>query len=121
MPRAKNAPSAPNSPAAVAFSARLAATLGPLGLEDARAAEFLGVPVPTFRKWRAGTRAPSAAAVRLIDVFDIVRTFAPGLFEGMVPKSVATSDKERVSQKRPGTPARRKSVASPDKAGVTQS
>lgn len=102
------------------FAAQLRALLARLNLDEPRAAQYLGVPVFTLRKWCSGERQPGAAVVRLLEVLGFLEAMAPALHEALIPKSVATSDKERVSQKRPGTPARRKSVASPDKAGVTQ-
>ena len=54
-------------------------------LDDTRAAALLGVPVYTLKKWTTGTRAPSAAAVRLVDVLNVVETFAPAIFDGLLP------------------------------------
>lgn len=107
-------------PAPGTFAAQLRALLARLNLDEPRAAEYLGVPVFTLRKWTTGERQPGAAVVRLLEVLGFLEAMVPALHEALIPKSVATSDKERVSQKRPGAPARRKSVASPDKAGVTQ-
>lgn len=101
-------------PAPDTFAARLRATLARLNLDEPRAAEYLGVPVFTLRKWATGERQPGAAVARLLDVLGMVEAMVPGLHAALIPKSVATSDKERVSQKRPGTSARRKIVASPD-------
>lgn len=103
-----------------AHASDFAALRDRLGFTIDQASEYLGVPVPTYKKWESGEREPSASVLRLVHVLGFMEAMAPALHEALIPKSVATSDKERVSQKRPGTPARRKSVASPDKAGVTQ-
>jgi len=67
------------------FAAALAALMTQHHLTEAQGAGLLGVPVFTLRKWRAGTRAPSAAAVRLVDVLGLVAVMAPALLEGMIP------------------------------------
>lgn len=85
MPRQKIAPVAPSNPAAAQFAARVTDTLARLALDDARGAEYLGVPVPTLRKWRAGVRAPSAAVIRLLDVLGTVEALAPALHASFLP------------------------------------
>jgi hypothetical protein len=78
------------------FVAALAALMTRHQLTEVQAAALLGVPVFTLRKWRTGTRAPSAAAVRLVEVLDLVAVLAPALIEGMIPAPAP------VSTKRPG-------------------
>lgn len=56
-----------------------------LGLDEARAAAYLGVPVFTFRKWATGTRKPAASAVRLLEVLGMIEALAPALHAGLVP------------------------------------
>lgn len=76
------------------FVAALAALVTRHQLTEGQTAALLGVPVFTLRKWRTGTRAPNAAAVRLVEVLDLVAVLAPALIEGMIPSPVST--------KRPG-------------------
>lgn len=88
------APSAPEAPAATltpagAFAATLGAFVARRGLDENRAAGLLGVPVFTLRKWIAGTRAPSAAAVRLLDVLVTLDTLAPALLDALTPPATA--------------------------------
>lgn len=67
------------------FVATLAALTQRHQLTEAQVAGLLGVPVFTLRKWQAGTRAPSAAAVRLLDVVCTLETLAPGLLAALIP------------------------------------
>lgn len=110
MPRQKIAPSAPNSPAAGAFAARVSDTLARLALDDARGAAYLGVPVPTLRKWRAGARAPSAAVIRLLDVLGTIEALAPGLHAALLPEDRVMS--ENPESPKPARRSPRKSVMS---------
>ena len=75
------------------FTAALAALTTRHQLTEQQAAGLLGVPVFTLRKWQAGTRAPSAAAVRLVEVLGTIEAIAPGLFNVMVPDPVAAAPK----------------------------
>lgn len=63
------------------------ATLATLtaGRTDLVAADLVGVPVHTLRKWTNGTRAPSAAAVRLVGVLAMLATLAPDLLAAVSP------------------------------------
>ena len=88
------APSAPEAPAATltpagAFAATLGAFVARRGLDENRAAGLLGVSVFTLRKWTTGTRAPSAAAVRLLDVLVTLDTLAPALLDALTPPASA--------------------------------
>ena len=71
------------------FAQDLAALINRRGLDETRAAGLLGVPVFTLRKWTAGTRAPSAAAVRLLDVLVTLDTLAPALLDALTPPASA--------------------------------
>ena len=71
------------------FAQHLAALIDRRGLDETRAAGLLGVPVFTLRKWTAGTRAPSAAAVRLLDVLVTLDTLAPALLDALTPPASA--------------------------------
>jgi DNA-binding transcriptional regulator YiaG len=67
------------------FMAALAALVARHQLTEAQAAGLMGVPVYTLRKWSNGTRAPNAAAVRLLEVLDMLNAFAPALLAGLIP------------------------------------
>ncbi len=80
-----------------------------LGLDEPRAAQYLGVPVYTLRKWIKGERTPSAAVLRLIEVLGVIEALAPAIHDALVPvahvekvrvKSDAHVDKVRVKPKR---------------------
>lgn len=62
-------------------------------LTEPRAAGLLGVPVPTIRKWLAGTRAPSASAVRLIEILGTLEAIAPAIFDSLLPAPTAPAEK----------------------------
>lgn len=89
----KKAPQNPDfAPALVALTARHQLT-------EAQTAGLLGVPVFTLRKWQAGTRAPSAAAVRLVDVLLTLETMAPALLAALIPEPVAVVPVKRGRRK----------------------
>jgi hypothetical protein len=67
------------------FAARLAGYSARHALDDARTAAALGVPIYTARKWINGTRAPNAAAVRLLDVLETLEALAPALHGSFLP------------------------------------
>jgi len=77
------------------FIAALGALMTRHQLTETQAAGLLGVPVFTLRKWQAGTRAPSAAAVRLVEVLDMLAALAPALLEGMIPAAKPVTTKPR--------------------------
>ena len=77
------------------FVAALAALITRHQLTEAQSAALLGVPVFTLRKWRTGTRAPNAAAVRLVDVLALVAVLAPALLDGLIPAPAAPTPKKR--------------------------
>lgn len=56
-----------------------------LGLDEARAAQYLGVPVFTLRKWTTGTRTPSASAMRLLEVLGMIEALAPAIHQSLIP------------------------------------
>ena len=63
-----------------------AAMMSRLSLDEPRAAQYLGVPVFTLRKWLSGTRTPSASVLRLVEVLGIVEALAPGLHASLLPE-----------------------------------
>ena len=77
------------------FVAALAALTERHQLTEHQAAGLLGVPVFTLRKWCAGTRAPSAAAIRLVEVLDMLGALAPALLAGLIPEAVAVTPAKR--------------------------
>ena len=56
-----------------------------LGLSQQSAADYLGVTIHAYRKWRNGTRAPESSALRLIEVLGMVEALAPALHAAMLP------------------------------------
>jgi hypothetical protein len=77
------------------FVAALAALITRHQLTETQCAGLLGVPVFTLRKWRTGSRAPNAAAVRLVDVLALVAVLAPALLDGLIPAPAAPTPKKR--------------------------
>ena len=73
----------------------LAALVNRRQLTEAQTAGLLGVPVFTLRKWQSRTRAPNAAAVRLVEVLNILDTIAPALFNTLVPAPVTPPKRGR--------------------------
>ena len=63
-------------------------TLGGLSarhsLDRVQTAALLGVPVFTLRHWLAGTRNPTASAVRLLAVLCLLETLHPDLLAALV-------------------------------------
>ena len=78
------------------FSADLLALIARRGLSEARAADLLGVPVYTFRKWAAGQRSPSASAVRLLGVLGMLEALAPALLSALEPAPEPVAHVEKV-------------------------
>lgn len=76
---------APAAPALPSFAQDLADLIARRALDEPRAAGLLGVPVFTLRKWTAGTRAPSAAAVRLLEILNTLDVIAPALIDALTP------------------------------------
>ena len=71
------------------FKTDLLAFIDRLALSEARAAGLLGVPVFTLRKWAAGQRAPSAAAVQLLAVLGTLEAIAPDVLAALTPPDAA--------------------------------
>ena len=77
-----------NPPANPDFVAALAALITRRQLTEAQSAALLGVPVFTLRTWCAGTRTPTAAALRLVDVLCMVEVMAPAILDSLTPAPV---------------------------------
>jgi hypothetical protein len=75
------------------FTAALLALMHRRALDEPRAAALLGVPLYTLTKWTAGTRAPSAAAVRLLDVLATLEAIAPAVLDALTPAAVPAAPK----------------------------
>ena len=80
------------------FAARLTGYSARHALDDARTAEALGVPIYTARKWINGTRAPNAAAVRLLDVLETLEALAPALHNAFLPVESSHVKKSRTKR-----------------------
>ncbi len=80
------------------FRSNLDALMNRRALDEPRAAALLGVPVFTLKKWIAGTRAPSASAVRLLDVLGTLDAIAPGVLDALTPDAVPTAPKRPVGR-----------------------
>ena len=72
-------------PAPDTFAARVQGTMHRLNLDEREAADYLGVPVFTLRKWATGERQPGAAVLRLFDVLGMVEALAPALHASFLP------------------------------------
>jgi len=77
------------------YATALLALMHRHGLDETRAAALLGVPVFTLAKWLAGTRAPSAAAVRLVDVLGTLEALAPAIFSAFLPPVSTVTPRKR--------------------------
>ena len=75
------------------FKTDLLAMMERQSLTEARAAGLLGVPVYTLRKWTAGQRAPSAAAVQLLAVLGTIEALAPAVLAALMPAQATTPPK----------------------------
>jgi hypothetical protein len=83
------------------FKTDLLAFTDRLALSEHRAAGLLGVPVFTFRKWAAGQRAPSAAAVHLLAVLGTLEALAPNVLAALTPPPDAAPTKSAGRPKKP--------------------
>ena len=97
MPNTKKTPQRPRvarpDPAPGSFAAQLRALLTRLNLDESRAAEYLGVPVFTLRKWATGERQPGAAVLRLLDVLGMVEAMTPALHASFLPPESRHAEK----------------------------
>lgn len=64
---------------------RIKDTITRLRLTDTQAAQYLGVPVTTFRNWVTGQRAPGAAVMRLLEVLGTIEVMNPVLHAALMP------------------------------------
>jgi DNA-binding transcriptional regulator YiaG len=68
------------------FAEQIKSTIERLQLTDNQAADYLGVPVFTLRKWLTGEREPGAATHKLIEVLGMLEALAPALHESLLPR-----------------------------------
>ena len=95
MTTTKKPRSARPDPAPDTFAARVRDTMRRLNLDETRAADYLGVPVFTLRKWCSGEREPGAAVLRLLDVLGVVEALAPALHTSFLPPESRHVEKSR--------------------------
>jgi transcriptional regulator with XRE-family HTH domain len=72
-----------------------------LALGEAGMSAYLGVPVPTYRKWENGTRTQDASTLRLFAVLGLVEQNAPELHAALIDGAV-TEDKPQSAKKTRG-------------------
>lgn len=85
----------PKTPAAGTVAERVRQTVDRLNLDEARAADYFGVPVFTVRKWCTGEREPGAAVARLLDVLGLVEALTPSLHASFLPPVSTTPPRRR--------------------------
>lgn len=65
---------------------RFKAAQNALGFTQVEMAAYLGISRSTYTNWIQGIRAPSAPALRLLDVLCTVKAFAPGVHACLMPQ-----------------------------------
>jgi hypothetical protein len=88
----------------IKFTADLLALIARQELCETQAAGLLGVPVYTLRKWTSAQRAPSASAVRLLEVLGLLEAVAPALLDALTPAPVAHVEKVQGKRSRRESP-----------------
>lgn len=109
----------PTTPSDNPTPATLAAWQHAAGLSPAGAAQLLGVPVFTYRKWADGTRRPDAAALRLIQLVQLLHALAPDLLAMAAPPGLAADAPppgQDGRQRRRGRPAKAQVPPAPENA-----
>lgn len=84
-----------SNPSKPAQRPEFAALMARLNLDEPRAAQYLGVPVFTFRKWLTGERSPSASVLRLLEVLGMVEALAPALHDSFMPPAQQATPRKR--------------------------
>ena len=69
-------------------SDRLMALRAATGLSETGFAHYLGVPIHTLKKWLSGQRMPTSAALRLIEVLEVLQAIAPGIVQHLIPQGI---------------------------------
>ena len=88
----------------IKFTADLLALMARHNLCETQAAGLLGVPVFTLKKWTSAQRAPSASAVRLLEVLGLLEALAPALLDALTPGPVAHVEKVQGKRSRRESP-----------------
>ena len=88
----------------IKFTADLLALMQRQNLCETQAAGLLGVPVFTLRKWTSAQRAPSASAVRLLEVLGLLEAVAPALLDALTPGPVVHVEKVQGKRSRRTSP-----------------
>tara|TARA_R110000868_G_scaffold112398_2_gene302672 strand:+ start:1186 stop:1476 length:291 start_codon:yes stop_codon:yes gene_type:complete len=88
----------------IKFTADLLALIQRQNLCETQAAGLLGVPVFTLKKWTSAQRAPSASAVRLLEVLGLLEAVAPALLDALTPGPVAHVEKVQGKRSRKESP-----------------
>jgi hypothetical protein len=88
----------------IKFTADLLALMQRQNLCETQAAGLLGVPVFTLKKWTSAQRAPSAAAVRLLEVLGLLEAVAPALLDALTPGPVVHVEKVQGKRSRRESP-----------------
>ena len=88
----------------IKFTADLLALMARQNLCETQAAGLLGVPVFTLKKWTSAQRAPSASAVRLLEVLGLLEAVAPALLDALTPGPVAHVEKVQGKRSRKESP-----------------
>lgn len=76
---------APSAPFVNELPELMTDTMTRLNMTMPMLSDYWGVPVPTLKKWKQGTRYPTSAALRLIEVLQMIETLAPDIHRAMVP------------------------------------
>ena len=92
-----------------------------LGLSEAAMAAYLGVPVPTYRKWTNGTRKPDAAPMRLFAILQSVQLQAPEMHANLVDLAQGTGAAPASAPAAPKRRGKGKVAPSPENASQADS
>ena len=67
------------------FRTRVSDIMTRLHLDEQGAADYLGVPVYTLRKWTTGQRTPNASVLRLVEVLGLIEAMTPDMHACLLP------------------------------------
>ena len=87
-----------------------------LGLSEAAMAAYLGVPVPTYRKWTNGTRKPDAAPMRLFAILQLVQLQAPEMHANLVDLAQGSAPAPESASAKPKRSGKGKVASTPENA-----
>ena len=92
-----------------------------LGLSEAAMAAYLGVPVPTYRKWTNGTRKPDAAPMRLFAILQLVQLQAPEMHANLIDLAQGSAPAPESASAKPKRSGKGKVAPSPENASQADS